>query len=112
MNNTGVPIFTQPDWFVFRAPRFYARSPEDVAEWAAKLLGYSLMELRTQNRKRKVTEARAAVAVYLMETFPNMTLSQIGRVIDRNHATVIYYRDISAQIKEVKKLIFKIKNNE
>jgi chromosomal replication initiation ATPase DnaA len=71
---------------------------------------YTLLSLQTKAAQRQISEARQIMAYTLYEIC-GLTFEDVGRMIDRNHATVIYCvrqvennpRIFSERIQEINK---------
>lgn len=62
---------------------------EMIAEGVAEYYNINPDKLFTKSRKREVSDARQVV-MYLAKKMANMALVEIGRRLDRTHATVNY----------------------
>lgn len=89
-----------------------------VQEIAAKAFGISVEDLSIKSRKRKYVNARCAFANVLYDKNILRNASEIGRIIDREHSTVLNYLDnhddfcitdyyYQSQYKQVLKLVTK-----
>jgi chromosomal replication initiation ATPase DnaA len=56
----------------------------------SSITGYSIEQIKSHWTKRKVTEARHAYCIVAKIIDEELSLSEIGRKIDRKHATVIW----------------------
>lgn len=57
---------------------------------AASLYGCDTEELTSSKRHRRFADARKVIC-YILCTLQGKTYSEVGRMLNRNHATVIYY---------------------
>lgn len=60
-----------------------------VKEIVAKVFGISVEDISTKSRKRKYVNARCAFAHVLYDKNILRNASEIGRLIDRDHSTVL-----------------------
>ena len=76
---------------------------------ACNILGTTEEEIMGKCRRRGVVMRRAAIATRLMMIFPDMSLVKIGKLIGRDHATIIFYRDSFAPTGEYYESMNKLK---
>jgi chromosomal replication initiation ATPase DnaA len=90
-----------------------------VKEIVAKSFGISVDDISTRSRKRRYVNARCAFAHVLFDKNILRNVSEIGRLIDRDHSTVLnalnnhedYYTTdyyYQTQYKEILKLVAKV----
>lgn len=71
-----------------------------IVEIVFNHLDISMDEMTTFHRKRELVEARQISMYFIKKCFKNMTLSEIGKLFNRDHATVLYsVKHISELIK-------------
>lgn len=63
-------------------------TPEKIIEKVSKRYGVSAEDIKGENRSKEISLARH-ITMYLMRKTIDMSLPKIGKVLDRNHATVI-----------------------
>lgn len=51
---------------------------------------YGINNIKYECRARKYSEARMAASFFMFEKM-NMGISEIGRVLERDHTTILYY---------------------
>ena len=68
-------------------------SPDEFIKLACEALGITPDILRLKSRKGELVFIRAAIIRRLMELYDNLTLKKMGKLINRDHSTVLYYRD-------------------
>ena len=89
-----------------------------VKEIVAKAFGIPVEDISIKSRKRKYVNARCAFANVMFEKKILCNASEIGRIVDRDHSTVLNYLDnhddfcvtdsfYHSQYKQVLKLVTK-----
>lgn len=73
---------------------------QTIATTVAKHFGYSLQDLRSENRNKDVAQARH-IAFYLMKKMSSFSLREMGKFLERkDHSTVMYaYEKMSKRIE-------------
>lgn len=67
--------------------------PKDfVVDYVCNIFGVSFDELESPNRSRRLVKARQALTCLILE-YTEMSLSEIGRMMNRDHSTIIHLRD-------------------
>ena len=64
---------------------------------AAFRFGVSVNEINGNSRKRPVARARQASMAIALEKLKHASLESVGAMFSRDHTTVMYARDITAQ---------------
>jgi len=91
-------------------------SLNNVLETTCSVLGVSKDEVRSSNRLAKIVYARHIFCYLAYNTTFNKTLKEIGKFINRDHASVIHgklkiqtqfdlYDDVAAHVKQIKSII-------
>lgn len=93
-------------------------SASRVTELICNYFNVTLDELKSKRRLKNITDARHWI-IYILYNYNKMTLAQIGRILNKNHATCIHaIRRIEAQseiypdINETKENLIKLINND
>lgn len=75
-------------------------SLQTIAATVAKHFGYSLQDLRSEQRNKDIAQARH-IAFYLMKKMSSFSLREMGKFLERkDHSTVMYaYEKISKRIE-------------
>ena len=63
---------------------------DDIRQTSLKL-GYTFEEINNSNRQRYNVYRRVIIANYISGAYPNLTLQEIGKLMNKNHATIIHY---------------------
>jgi len=63
---------------------------DDLRQTSLKL-GYTFEEINNSNRQRYNVYRRVIIANYINGAYPNLTLQEIGNLMNKNHATIIHY---------------------
>ena len=63
---------------------------DDLRQTSLKL-GYTFEEINNSNRQRYNVYRRVIIANYINGAYPNLTLQEIGKLMNKNHATIIHY---------------------
>ncbi len=63
---------------------------DDLRQTSLKL-GYTFEEINNSNRQRYNVYRRVIMANYISGAYPNLTLQEIGKLMNKNHATIIHY---------------------
>ncbi len=63
---------------------------DDLRQTSLKL-GYTFEEINNSNRQRYNVYRRVIMANYISGAYPNLTLQEIGKLMSKNHATIIHY---------------------
>lgn len=63
---------------------------KDIIDKVAELYGITADEMASPKRYRSYSEARAVVC-YVLCTLHNCTFSEVGRMLNKCHATVMYH---------------------
>lgn len=73
---------------------------QTIATTVAKHFGYSLQDLRSENRNKDMAQARH-IAFYLMKKMSSFSLREMGKFLERkDHSTVMYaYEKMSQRIE-------------
>lgn len=79
-----------PEFAALLDQRYPERNPRDVLEWAAKRSGVTVAAMWSGLATRELVRARRVAAVALRDVCA-MGPSEIGRVLGRDHSTVIGY---------------------
>lgn len=67
--------------------------PKDfVVDYVCNIFGVSFDELESPNRSRRLVKARQTLTCLILE-YTEMSLSEIGRMMNRDHSTIIHLRD-------------------
>ncbi|MHA2009958.1 MAG: helix-turn-helix domain-containing protein [Promethearchaeota archaeon] len=84
------------------------KTADELSEQVCNKFGVSIDEVRSTNRQRKFTDARAIIA-FILHKKMGMTTTETGLFINRDHSTVTYfYKKIEGWIsidKEYERLI-------
>jgi chromosomal replication initiation ATPase DnaA len=62
----------------------------DIIRDAADLYGITIQDITSPCRKRRMADARAVVC-YLLHSCIGLSSPEIGRMLKRTHATVLYF---------------------
>lgn len=60
-----------------------------IQKEVAKFFGIKIIDLKSNSRSIKIARSRQ-IAMFLLKNITDMSLAQIGREFNKNHATVIY----------------------
>ncbi len=63
----------------------------DALKFACNKLGTSIAEVHSKGRQRNLVYNRCLIANYLYGQNLDLTLQKIGRLLNRDHASVIHY---------------------
>lgn len=78
----------------------------------AKFFGIKIMDLKSSSRSIKIARARQ-IAMFFLKNVTDMSLAQIGKEFNKNHATVIYAcKKIEGLMIDDKQLVTDIKEIE
>jgi chromosomal replication initiation ATPase DnaA len=81
---------------------------DKMLQTVSAITGCDISDLKGTDRKRELVEARAAFFILTKIHFrKKYSLQRIGNVLKKDHATVVYHRNESAHISEVKSIINK-----
>jgi len=90
------------DVFLFYSKQ-YKYSLEYILEKVSKATKISVEALKTKSHKRENTEARQAYFLLAMK-LTSKSLTEIGAIIPRDHATVLHAKK-NAHLPKIKKII-------
>jgi chromosomal replication initiator protein len=90
---------------------------DNIIKEICKFYSLSYEDITSKSRKREIVKARF-IAIYLIRTETDYVLSQIGKLFNRDHSTILhsikiinntltlkYDTDISDEMQEIKKII-------
>ena len=63
---------------------------DDLRQTSLKL-GLTFEEINNSSRQRVNVYKRVIMANYISGAYPNLTLQEIGKLMNKNHATIIHY---------------------
>ena len=63
---------------------------DDLRQTSLKL-GLTFEEINNSSRQRINVYKRVIMANYISGAYPNLTLQEIGKLMNKNHATIIHY---------------------
>jgi len=63
---------------------------DDLRQTSLKL-GLTFEEINNSSRQRVNVYKRVIIANYISGAYPNLTLQEIGKLMNKNHATIIHY---------------------
>ena len=87
---------------------------DDLRKQSLKL-GNTLEEINNSSRQRINVYKRVIMANYISGAYPNLTLQEIGKLMNKNHATIIHYLRIYDNLcfyKDFRQMADLINDNE
>jgi len=72
-------------------PKYVLTTPEKLVQDVCKCLHVGYKEMLSDVRSKQLAYTRSAIAVLLSKNFPKLTLSEIGKLVNRDHSTIAYY---------------------
>lgn len=78
----------------------------DIKRIVVEVTGFKWFRLKGENRNRHVVAARMLLCFFVKERFPRMPLVQIGKMINRDHTTVMHAIDTVMEKLAVEDPIF------
>lgn len=75
-------------------------SPETILNAVCHIRNVSVDDVVSRKRDRVYVDTRVLVSVIIHDIFPEMTAKNIGKLLNRNHSTVIYYYSQVSALKE------------
>lgn len=91
MKTTEIRYWKSPDLIIRLPKNIY--TPEELINKVSEVLNIGVEELKGRRRKREIVEARH-IAMWMIVTHTDFKLEAIGRFFNRNHATIIYARNL------------------
>jgi chromosomal replication initiation ATPase DnaA len=88
-------------------------NPELLLDKVSDLTGISVEEMK-KSRKRECADAKICFALLCMKFFPKISSVKLGMLISKNHSTILHYKKVKSQEKEIKELLteLELKLNE
>ena len=87
---------------------------DDIVEVLARQLGFKKEDIARHTRKQEVVNARDII-IYLLREYGDMSYPGIGRLLDRDHTTVIHaytkLKDRYTQNPELEKILYALVEN-
>jgi chromosomal replication initiation ATPase DnaA len=85
-------------------------TPDALINRICAIQGVTIDQLRSRVRKREVVETRQCVSQILSDYFPKFSQARIGMYTNKDHATVIHHMKSVRDIKEVRRLYERLRN--
>jgi len=86
------------------AGKFY---PESLLNQICVMNGITVEDVVGRKKFRTLVDTRKVYSVICHEMFPSMSEARIGKTIDRDHATILYYYRTIDEVKELQDLYVK-----
>lgn len=99
-------------WKLEFAKRFTAvreDTPEALMLAICKIAKVTPEVVSGPSRKRDIADIRAVISVIVHDAYPQLTTSEIGLMLGRDHSTIIHHFDSVKYIKERKNLYWHIR---
>lgn len=75
-------------------------NPSKAVALSCTYFGITNEELLSKSRKREISDARMCISMFLKERF-GMTLNKIGKMLNRDHTSIMHHVDMIANCREL-----------